>query len=149
MSAPSRRCLNCLNHSPILKNYNKMKNLRTISLTFFALVLTILITGCKEKEPVLPMTVTTLSSTNLGPGVTKVFATVNNYDGSTLQGGVNFSALHSPTEADSGLYTGYPNPNFEVTLTLEAGKTYYAKARVEGNDGVVIMGNEITFTTLP
>jgi hypothetical protein len=136
-------------NAAIINGNNTMKNLRTISLTFFALFLTILITGCKEKEPVLPMTVTTLSSTNLGPGVTKVFATVNNYDGRSLQGGVNFSTLHSPTEADSGEYSGFPNPDFEVTLTLEAGKTYRAKARAEDNDGNLFMGNEITFTTLP
>jgi hypothetical protein len=127
-----------------------MKKLRTLTLAFSALAMTISMAAC-QKEPVAQMTVTTKEVTEIGPTSAKFNGTINDHDGRTLMSlGFVYSSQHSPTAADSAVYGGNNGDDiFAFVGSLTPNTTYRVRAMLTDSDFGTIIGGERYFTTLP
>ncbi len=89
----------------------------------------------------LPMSVFTATTATLGGSVDLNSGTA------VTDRGLAWSALPSPTTADSVVYEGSGSGTFSVELSgLETGVTYFARAFAINNAGIAY-GNEVTFST--
>jgi hypothetical protein len=102
-----------------------------------------------EIIPVIPISITTGSVTELAATSAKVSGNVTNTGGGTVTSrGICWSTTPNPTVNNSKTTEGTGAGEFTSILTnLLAGTTYYARAYGENSRGISY-GSEITFTTL-
>jgi hypothetical protein len=102
-----------------------------------------------EIIPVIPVTISTGSVTEIAATSTKVSGNITNAGGGTVTSrGICWSTTPNPTVNSSKTTEGTGAGQFTSTLTnLLAGTTYYARAYGENSRGISY-GTEISFTTL-
>ncbi|MBM3444513.1 MAG: hypothetical protein FJX83_05925 [Bacteroidetes bacterium] len=102
-----------------------------------------------EITPVIPITISTGSVTEIGATTAKIGGNITNAGGGTVTSrGICWSTTQNPTVSNSKTTEGTGPGQYTSTLTgLLAGITYYARAYGENSRGIVY-GNEVSFTTL-
>jgi len=102
-----------------------------------------------EITPVIPITISTGSVTEIGATTAKIGGNITNAGGGTVTSrGICWSTTQNPTVSNSKTTEGTGPGQYTSILTgLLAGTTYYARAYGENSRGVVY-GSEVSFTTL-